>query len=266
MVVLGGCGPAPEVARSALIGDNQQVEPEYVLFTRTERGEPRVITARIPLPEEREKLPYAMTASLPYRSQPNGLPVTGELSRVTDLEQKVGAAIAARGAIYFGHITGGGQMRVFYYGPGAIEETITVKKGLLQKDEVKLESRQDPTWAVFGANLEPSPLEHEESRNLQLMQTLKQQGDNFAIPRPVDFSAFFDSAEAREAFLSEVEKQGFALGAGGKWQSEDGQFWCELVKTTSVEPNVIAQETLYLRETAQKHGGTFDGWATPVAK
>jgi len=45
------------------------------------------------------------------------------------------------------------------------------------------------------------------------------------------------------------------------WEEDDGEFACELNKTTAVEPNVICAETAYLRKKAELHGGRFDGWA-----
>jgi hypothetical protein len=59
--------------------------------------------------------------------------------------------------------------------------------------------------------------------------------------------------------------------ASGRAQSQPGEpepddFWCELVKDTSVEPDTIGRLTGLAREIAQKNGGEFDGWACPVMK
>lgn len=54
------------------------------------------------------------------------------------------------------------------------------------------------------------------------------------------------------------------LSEQATWEDDDGQFWCELNKTTPITPSVLLPDCIFLSEAAEKHGGEFDGWACPV--
>ncbi|MGI8923481.1 MAG: DUF695 domain-containing protein [Fimbriimonadales bacterium] len=225
---------------------------------------PRLISVADVRSDKRERLPYAITVRLPYRAQENGLPAKGELGRVMDLEEKVMDALEPMGVLHLGHTTSNGEMKVFLYSREQVTELLTVKAGLLKKETLKLESRLDPDWSIYEMEMAPSEMEYERAKFHQLFEVLDGHGDVASKPREVDFKAIFSTETQRSAFMNDVAAEGFLPSPEPVWEGDDGKFWCELIKTTSVEPDVICAETAYLRRKAELHGGEFDGWAYPV--
>ena len=236
----------------------------YTIFAREEGRTVKVIQAAEVEYSERLKRPHAVTAFLPYEAQDNGLPAKGELQRLGKLEDQIEEALRPLGAIRAGHVNGNGAMRIVFYSRTAGPASVTVKAGLLKKETIALESRLDPEWSLFELDLEPTAIERHRSRFHTLHQTLAKHGDMFEKTRPVDFAARFPTEAARNFFMSEVRVRGFEPSAKPTWEPAPDDFWCELVKQTPIEPNIIAPESVYLEEVARKHGGDFDGWACTV--
>lgn len=237
----------------------------YLLFSREEAGLPKIVTTVALNPEERPNLPFQVTARLPYQAKDNGLPVNDELNRVARIEDQLVEALKPLGGLHLGHITSAGAMLVAFRMPEKAPVEITVKTGLLRKEQVELISRHDPEWVWYETEMAPDEIESEMGRNQQLLITLQEHGDQHQKPRPVDFGAFFPTADARSAFLAAIHADGYRLTPVGIWEPEGtNSFWCEVVIETDVQPRSIATRCAYLRRQARQQGGDFDGWATPI--
>ncbi len=222
------------------------------------------MVADIP-PEMRDRNPYAVTARLPYRAKENGFPSAAELGRISALEDRIIRALHQSGFLHAGHVTSNGVTRVVLYGPANSPASLKVRAGLISKICIDFETRHDPNWELFREVLEPTESEYESSRFRPLMKKLTELGDDHTKSRTVEFAVLFASNEARKAFIDEIAAADYLPTETEAWES-GGQFWCELGKETSIEPDVFYTKTAYLRRIAQKHGGDLDGWQTPVMK
>jgi hypothetical protein len=241
------------------------MERQFVVFSRVVDGMPHTIQSGVIQPDERSRFTWVGTASLAYEPQDFGLPKDGELTRIGKIEDQLIEALERSGSIFVGHVTGSNHMRVMFYAAVRGPQSLQVKTGLLKKEEVALEWRHDPDWTLYEFELKPTAEEAMMDRFRNLWYRLYELGDNPDLPRQVDFAFIFSTEEARSAFLAEAHEAGYTSEDESS-PGKDGQFWCELNKTTPIAPEVLVHDCVRLDDLAVKHGGEFDGWACHVTK
>lgn len=239
---------------------------EFVSYHRDLETRPCLGMIRKDVAALRAQFPFLLALTLEYSSGPNGLPASSaDHQRISKIEDKLESA-ARPGAEFLGHVTGGGRTVFLFASRTAQVAPVTVGTGLFKKETFSLVAPATDAWAWFESGLAPTAVEIAVSAYLPLYAQLKQHGDRHEATRPVDFAAFFPSADRREAFLAEVFGLGFTLGQQGGWEPRPGDFWCEFVKETAIEPSVMGPLVLELEALAARHGGEFDGWACPVVR
>lgn len=244
-------------------------------FIVLRRGESNSLRSIAVIPQSSTPIPgysFLVEIPLPYRQGANGFHAGNELERVYDIEEKLIEMLESPNYIFVGHISRPGVTTIYFYSRIQPPKELTVKYKFLKKAVVSIECRPDSEWLFYKHELEPTKLEFHSFRNQGLHDVFEKQGDNPDLPRPVDFGCFFPSNESRIAFLSEAANLGFNLSSAGTWGGPDhpeepqDDYWCELVKSTSIQPDTIAQICVDLDDLCEKHNGEFDGWACPVAK
>ncbi len=243
-----------------------------VVFSRGESDNRRNI---VTIPQETAPIPnfnFLISIPLPYKQAENGFHAGKELDRIYDLEEKLIETLESPSCLFVGHVSRPGVTTIYFYSHSQLPTEITLKFSILKKAVVKVECRPDSEWLFYKHELEPTKLEFHAYRNLELHDVFTKQGDNPEAPRPVDFGLLFPTELNRNAFLQEAKPLGFTLSSAGIWGGPDDldnpqdDYWCEIVKTTSIEENTIAQICVDLDELSAKHSGELDGWACPVMK
>lgn len=216
------------------------------------------------LEDLRRQFPHLLSLTLTYQPNPAGVPAdAAEYKRNNLIEDKLEKAVPPS-VVLVGHLTGMGRTVILFVSKTPSVAPITVGLGLFKKETFNLVAPHPDPWAWYEANAKMTDLERVTSAYFPLYQQLEKHGDNHSKPRPVDFAARFSSDAGREAFLAEVFAQGYVLGKQGRWDPASGNFWCEFVKETAIEPSRIGPLVLELEALAVRHGGEFDGWACPV--
>ncbi len=240
-------------------------ERQYHCYTRETGRYYEFVMAAIVGDQERRSLPWSASVVARYQAQENGLPTKDELKRIHALDALLITEFEKLGNVDAGHITTDGCTRFFFYGPTQGPAKVSVKTGLFKKSEFAVEWRHDPEWSVYENCLAPTVTDLMLERFRPLWKTLAEHGDDFDQARPVDFSVHFPTAADRTAFLAEAEHDGFALSQAGTWDAES-DYWCELVRTTPIEPTLMLPICIRLHDMAERHHGEFDGWACPIVK
>ncbi|MDH4388631.1 MAG: ribonuclease E inhibitor RraB [Fimbriimonas sp.] len=212
----------------------------------------------------RQQFPFLLTLTMEYSAGPKGLPANvSEHDRISKTEVKLELAVRP-GAAFLGHVTGNGRTVLLFASKTAQMAPVTVKTRLFKREAFTLSAPCVNAWEWYESGLAPTEVELAISRYFRLYTQLREHGDQHNVPRPVDFAANFPTDSGREAFLGEVFAQGYVLGKQGKWDPAPGEFWCEFVKETAIEPSRMGLLVLELEALAAGHGGEFDGWACPV--
>lgn len=239
-------------------------EPNLLLFARQETTGPKTIMCVDLDPADCMNLGWVATASLDYEAFPNGMPIDREYKRVSHWEDRLLDALAPLGWVYFGHINGMKRMVVVFRTEGPGPKEVTIKTGLLSKVTIPLYYRADENWNWHDSELAPTRRERMMINDRQLHDQLEDLGNIADIPRPVDFTARFPSAEAGARFVQMMVEKGFTPVNNPVRQESAEDFWCDLRRETSVDPETIASISIEVEDLAQAGGGFFDGWGCPV--
>lgn len=214
--------------------------------------------------EERAIRPYRITARWEYEARGNGFPVRGGVDLIDKLENRLMSQLAPIGALWIAHRYGQGRVTVTAYARQEAEATVSVRSGLLSKKVIELSSHHDPDWEFYRQELEPSEMQKRWTMYQPLIMMLAKQGDVEEKPRPVDFNLDFPTQAAFQAALPELERAGFARA--NDWEMPAGGWAAEMVKDTAITMVALYPHIELIEGIAAKHGGTLDGWASPVAK
>jgi hypothetical protein len=233
-------------------------------FVRTLDGAPSLLSVARTRREDRPDMTWVWQVVIPYESGSVGLPEPSDTKGLYRIEGRLMNLLGSLGGLYMGHIMGGGWLVVVFRGAQRAPESVTIKTGLIGRGTFNVTSREDRDWSWHCNEMQPTRVERASSRNRQLVQTLAAEGDKAEIVRNVDFSAFFPTEDAREAFIADVESHGYPPTARGRWVDDIGRAWCEIVHSTSIEEGRIAECCAFVDERAEARGGTYDGWATHV--
>ncbi len=239
-------------------------EPRYFHYTRD--GVQGVISymCREGSQDDHPSLGHVLATSLQYQPTPSGFPDSKDYKHLISLEDRLDEALAGQGFVHFGHILGDGRFLVVFRGsqPGPTE--ITVKLGLLRKETVQLFRRFDERWEWHEAELVPTRRERVSSGQQDLHDQLKESGNVATIPRPVDFTARFRTADAASRFAEAMVAQGFTRGTEAIHKEAEDDFWCDLQLVTPVDEPTITTLSIQVEDLAVAAGGAFDGWGCPV--
>jgi uncharacterized protein (TIGR01619 family) len=166
-----------------------------------------------------------------------------------------------------GRITTNGHRYFVYYGPNLVDLSAAldaVNSGF-PGYSLSYRSEDDPEWKMYLEYLYPSPEEMQTILNLGVVDSLQKNGDDLSISRMVDHGAYFPSAEKREAFKAEIQKNGFQIA--DESYADDGRdlpYWIEFRQVSSVEWKTMNNITIPLFRLAKQFQGEYDGWGTQV--
>lgn len=101
---------------------------------------------------------------------------------------------------------------------------------------------------------------------MEVVETLRSQGDPLVDPRPVTHWLYFATGEDRARFRRSIEGRGFAVAGEEDGISMERPFQLVLERVGSVDLERIHAEVMELVEAARACGGEYDGWETQVKK
>lgn len=194
-----------------------------------------------------------------HRARPDGLAEPEEVPRLQELEDDLVATVRASAALV-GRVTTAGRREFYFYGePGnASEQQVAAAMARYPDYKYTCESQADEAWEQYLDVLYPPPLDMEAIRNRKTRMALQEKGDDPAEIRVVTHWVVIPDA-ARTQFLREADARGFAPAQGAAAENP-----CQIALERENSMEEIDQTTLVLRELAAAHGGSYDGWETPV--
>jgi hypothetical protein len=200
-------------------------------------------------------LPVRVDIEAPYPAAADGLPVDD--ADLTRLEDVVRRAVSALDGAYVGRVAGHGRVRLTAH--VAAEPANPVSLPGVADAEVRTE--YDPHWAYVRDALTPDERQHRLIADLALVGQLADQGDSPARPRPVAHVGVFpDQARADEA-AADLDAAGFTTSVE---RDDEGEFVVTALRQDPVAPPAVHDLTWTVKETVERHGGTYDGWNCAV--
>lgn len=219
-----------------------------------------------------EKRPWLLWVWVEMQSpRPDGMSSGEEAPTLHEIEESLNSMIpAACGAQLVGRITGSNRREFYFYGEEPGELDAAVERAMLPFETYGYEtgSAFQPEWQHYLELLYPSASNLQRMMNRRVLDSLAEQGDSHEIPRKVDHWLEFPSPEARSAARSTLEAIEFAVE--GEYESDEPgaprPHSLVVSRTDSVDMHTINGITLELARLAEEHGGSYDGWESPVTK
>jgi hypothetical protein len=196
-------------------------------------------------------LPVRVDVEAPYAADAEGLPADG--AEVSRLEDAVRRAVSGLDGAYVGRVAGAGRVR--FTAHVAAEPTAPVSVPGVPGAEARTE--YDPHWAYVRDALTPDDRQHRVIADLAVVGDLAQGGDPLTSPRGVAHVAVFADQTGAERAAGDLRTSGFTTGVE---RDDEGEFVLTAVRTDPVAPPGIHELTWSVKETVERHGGTYDGW------
>jgi hypothetical protein len=196
-------------------------------------------------------LPVRVDVEAPYAADANGLPADG--SDVTRLEEAVRRTVSSLDGAYVGRVVGGGRVRFTAHVPAEPSAPVSLPGA----PGVEVRTEYDPHWAYVRDALTPDDRQHRLIADLALVDHLAADGDPLTSPRGVAHVAVFADPAGAEQAAADLRASGFTTGVE---RDEEGEFMLTAVRSDPVAPPGIHELTWTVKETVERHGGTYDGW------
>lgn len=211
--------------------------------------------------------PVCTTIRIPFHDPgEDGFGSTEERDALSEFEDAIDAAATKGGGVFFASVRGAGVLDLWFYstqkGAGAIMEAA---KKACAGYEIEGGSQEDAEWEQYKM-LFPPPESMAEFDDFQLIHVLEEQGDTLEQERPVDHALYFATEEATELASKAAVLEGYQETDRDEDGDGDLPFLLQVTKRHAVTPEAVAEARAFLTALAEEHGGTYDGWQTPVVK
>jgi uncharacterized protein (TIGR01619 family) len=199
----------------------------------------------------------------------DGFSSNEEAPALYDMEDKLTEILDAQcGAEMLGRITGDSRREFYYYareGEG-FESALERFRSGFPEYVIEHGIRRDAEWQQYLEVLYPSLADMQRIQNRRVLEQLKKQGDDHAVPRIVDHMLYFRTASDRAGFVDTAVKSGFRV----QYEDHDAAEGCErpfslnLTRTDPVTSNHIDDVVVELVQLAGRFGADYDGWGCEV--
>jgi regulator of RNase E activity RraB len=198
--------------------------------------------------------------------RPDGLSSREEFDTLIDIEKQIEATLCGEDVGFVGRNTSGGCRDFYFYTSDLHDWRARVDRALSRFEDYNYETgaREDAAWSTYFGFLLPGKIDRQRIENRRVCEALERHGDSLTAKREIDHWSFFPTQQAVDAYLAEVSAEGFQLR--GLPVSEDGplRFGAQVWRVDVPTYANIDEITLPLYEAAERHGGEYDGWESPV--
>ena len=199
---------------------------------------------------------------------PQELPTNEEFPFLEEIEDQLESAITNTGGVYVGRVTVAGQRHFHYYAPIDSDRAQSIVDHLSGESGYDLATtvKDDPELKGYFEGLFPSPQERQMIQDAKVVESLKEHGDTFTRIRRIDHWVYFEDAEARALFLSQIPSETYCVEHETEPEEEGEKFGLKIYHMGIPSLGEVSAHTLALFEKAEELGGEYDGWETSVEK
>jgi hypothetical protein len=199
-------------------------------------------------------LPVRLDVEAVYPADPDGNPF--DATDITRVEDAIRACVAGLGGEYVGRIVGGGRARFTAHIATEPFQPVTIAGG-------SVTTAYDPHWAYVRDNLAPDERQHQMLSDLAMLDVLSGHGDPLSIPREVAHLAYFSAQQPAEQAAADLRADGFAAMVE---RDDEGEFALTALRRDPVQPPRVHELAWGVKETVERHGGTYNGWNCTFAE
>ncbi|MEM7234990.1 MAG: DUF695 domain-containing protein [Planctomycetota bacterium] len=193
-----------------------------------------------------------------------------EFEALIQIEHAVEAALAdhAEKILYVGRNTSDGNRDFYFYTDNGVRAESVLSEAMVPFPSYEFETgaRHDAAWETYLNFLLPSDREMQTIQNGRVLDALEEKGDQHDTVREVSHWVYFEAAEARERFLTEVRQRGYREISKNENTDYTRPFGAIIASDIDVNYGTINDVTLELFDLAKETGGEYDGWEARVER
>ena len=216
-----------------------------------------------------ENLPNLAWLRLYMRQpRPDGLSSSEEFDKLKEIEDHIQSFIDEQTVAYVGRDTSGGTRDFYFYTSNAhqLESSLGVAMVTYSDYEYELGNREDASWSAYLDFLYPTPRAYQTMKNQQVIEKLRDEGDQLESQREICHWIYFTSADTRSSYQTKAEQLGYSFYDQTDPDEERDNYGLVLAREDAADYASINEATLTLFDLAEELGGEYDGWETPVVK
>lgn len=167
--------------------------------------------------------------------------------------------------IHVGRVRSAGQWELAFYGAAGrnFAEVLDAVGPFGPDREISITGMDDPEWSYLLGYMAADAERWQWMMDYRVVTQLSEAGDNLEVPRPVDHSANFPTADARAGFIAAVEQLGFDVTS---MEDRAADSWSvHLQREDQVMIGAIHDTVMDVVDLVDRFGGTYDGWGCPIA-
>lgn len=201
--------------------------------------------------------------------RPDGLSSSEEASTLWAIEDAFIPKVSALcKAVLCGRITSVGRREFYLYAesPEGFPEVVTEVLGGFPEYKFDVGKEHDPGWKKYLDVLFPAPEDLQRIGNQDVLDLLERDQDVHTIPRPVQHWIYFPTPEARNGFRKAASLLGFLISweSVGPIDTATLAYGISVTRVQAVTQPELDATVIELLRLAQKFGGDYDGWESPV--
>lgn len=201
--------------------------------------------------------------------RPDGLSSSEEASTLWAIEDAFIPKVSALcKATLCGRITSVGRREFYLYAgsPEGFPEVVTEVLAGFSGYKFNVGQEHDPGWNKYLNVLYPGSEDLERIANQDVLESLERNQDVHTIPRPVQHWIYFPTPEARSGFRRAASLLGFRIEteSTGPVAASVVPYGISVTRVQVVTQHEIDATVIELLRLAQKFGGDYDGWESPV--
>jgi regulator of RNase E activity RraB len=244
----------------------------WELYMKNLEGYPASVLFNAGISMEMEELKFthptvAFVKVMLKEPNENGLLSEAEESEILFLEDKLEAAmIKFRIGKYVGRVITNSSVTFIYYLQFTYNWQDFLEYALEEFESYEITNgfSDDSEWNYYKNLLYPTAKEWQMIQNHKVCQSLSESGDNLQIARAIEHKLYLQDESKKVALENELVKNGFVIQE--EIENEDGVKGLSFYRLDKPFYHDIDELTLFLIDTLEAHGASYDGWETSIVK
>src|SRR5215831_4763650 len=197
------------------------------------------------------------------RPNATGMPTDEEFPNLAALDEKLKNQFGPGSGSYVGKVTVNGRRHFFFY-VTCSEETASQAIERISKEttyNLAYSYEKDAAKEGYWRDLYPTPDDWQMIRDLQVLDALREQGDNAEKSREVTHWAYFRDSSAARLFSDWAVAAGYAVPE--RQSSEGGgESKMRFIHRGTMVLEDITHHSITISRKVRELGGEYDGWET----
>ncbi len=197
---------------------------------------------------------------------PTGMPTDAEFPALAEVEDRLDKAVTAKGGIEVGRVTVDGKRYFTFYSSISRGDVAKLISDASKGSPYRLEYfyQEEPGKDTYWKELYPSTDDWQVIRDLEVLDALRNRGDDQSKTREVSHWAYFPDEATAQKFALWAQSVSYKIAKVERTEDKK-EVVVRFTHIGTMELTDITHHTIAINREAEELGGKYDGWETSVA-